>query len=365
VTGYQCGRVFLPHELYGLPPLLRLLADDLTGALDSASPFASAGTAIPVVWSDKGFPFPDGDLAVDTETRHADAAEAAARMHGLAAQLTGADPAFKKVDSCLRGQPCAEIAALTRAGGFRTTVVAPAFPAQGRVTRAGRQHVRGADGAWRDAGVDLAAGFSALGMACHCGRAPAGPGVYLCDVETDEQLAALAAMRRELVPPVLWCGSAGLSRALAGRVGSIDPATLLRPPVLVLTGSANPATVAQLDRLPLQDPAVRVMALRLPPDQPASVAAAALQCLVAEAAALPPPATLVVAGGDTLMELCLQTGASHLAVEGEIAAGVPVSRIVGGRWSGVRVISKSGGFGRADFFARLVAPLAGGTDHAP
>ncbi|MFO1068299.1 MAG: four-carbon acid sugar kinase family protein [Geminicoccaceae bacterium] len=344
--------------------MLRLLADDLTGALDSASPFAAAGGPIPVVWNDKDLPLGDGDLAVDTETRHAGAADAAARVGGLSAQLTGADPAFKKVDSCLRGQPSAEIAALTRAGRFRTTVVAPAFPAQGRITRAGRQHIREVDGGWRDAGVDLAAEFAALGLACRRGRPLAGPGLYFCDVETDDELAALAGLRRELVPPVLWCGSAGLSRALAGPFRSLDPATLVRPPVLVVTGSGNPVTVAQLDRLALHEARVRVMALRLPPGSEPAVAAAGLRQLVAEAAALPPPATLLVAGGETLMQLCLQTGAAQLSVEGEIAPGVPVSRMVGGRWAGVPVISKSGGFGRPGFFAELVAPLAGGSGDA-
>ena len=41
-------------------------------------------------------------------------------------------------------------------------------------------------------------------------------------------------------------------------------------------------------------------------------------------------------------------------VDGEVAAGVPASRLSGGRWDGLRVVSKSGAFGDAGLLARLL-----------
>jgi uncharacterized protein YgbK (DUF1537 family) len=66
------------------------------------------------------------------------------------------------------------------------------------------------------------------------------------------------------------------------------------------------------------------------------------------------PGTLVVAGGETLRAVCTALDAHGLAVDGEVAAGVPTSRLLGGRWDGIRVVSKSGAFGDTGLLARLL-----------
>jgi uncharacterized protein YgbK (DUF1537 family) len=69
---------------------------------------------------------------------------------------------------------------------------------------------------------------------------------------------------------------------------------------------------------------------------------------------LPRPRTLIVSGGETLRAACGSLGADHLVVDGQIAPGIPSSRIRGGTWDGVRVISKSGAFGAPDLLRILV-----------
>lgn len=179
--------------------MLRLLADDLTGALDSAAPFAAARGPLPVLWTDAVCRAADGDLAFDSETRDADGGTAAARAGTLAAALAIGDAAiaFKKIDSCLRGQPAAEIAAVMAAGSFRSTVVAAAFPAQGRVTRGGRQWLR-ADGDWRDVGIDIGAELAGFGLEVARAPRPDGAGVFVCDAETEGDLERIAACGRAL-----------------------------------------------------------------------------------------------------------------------------------------------------------------------
>jgi uncharacterized protein YgbK (DUF1537 family) len=70
---------------------------------------------------------------------------------------------------------------------------------------------------------------------------------------------------------------------------------------------------------------------------------------------LPPPGTLLVAGGETLAALCAALGAQALVAEGLVAPGVPRSMLRGGRWDGVAVVSKSGAFGADHLWRDLLA----------
>ncbi len=364
----------------GAPPRLRLLADDLTGALDSAAQFVPLVGRVPTFWHATMAGDPPPTAAFDSATRELDRAAAAERVGALAPLLVGADIAFKKIDSLLRGATAAEIAACLRADGFRSCVLAPAFPAQGRVTRGGRQLVRW-NGAWRDVGVDLRAALAGLGSAVRLARPgdPPWPGVTLWDAETDADLGRVAEAGRQLGGSVLWCGAGGLAGALAGHARS--PRPRLGAPLLGLFGSDHEVTRAQLRAC---DPHW----LLLPPDDAATAASlvgsrlksarlalagfdlpsgcsrpeaarrisAGLAGLVA---AIPRPRTLVVAGGETLRAVCAALGATSLEVTGQMLPGVPVSLLHGGRWDGVTVVSKSGAFGDAGLLRRLLALDAG------
>jgi uncharacterized protein YgbK (DUF1537 family) len=66
------------------------------------------------------------------------------------------------------------------------------------------------------------------------------------------------------------------------------------------------------------------------------------------------PASIVAAGGETLRAVCGAAGTDHLVVDGKFETGVPMSIMQGGRWNGVRVISKSGAFGDGNLIKRLV-----------
>ena len=69
------------------------------------------------------------------------------------ASFAGADVSYKKVDSLLRGRTAEEVADCLNSGLFRSAVIAPAFPAQQRITRDGRQlWRRGPDEPWQPVG---------------------------------------------------------------------------------------------------------------------------------------------------------------------------------------------------------------------
>ena len=69
---------------------------------------------------------------------------------------------------------------------------------------------------------------------------------------------------------------------------------------------------------------------------------------------MPPPGTLIVAGGETLYAVCEALGATRLEVTGRIVPGLPRSILHGGRWDGVDVISKSGAFGARELWRDLL-----------
>jgi uncharacterized protein YgbK (DUF1537 family) len=314
---------------------LRLLADDLTGALDSAARFVPVAGPIPVHWDPTEHA---GPAAFDTGTRDLPADSAGTRVQAFAPLLRDGVPAFKKIDSLLRGHVAAELAACMRQ--FDHCVLAPAFPFQGRVTRRGRQLVR--DGAgWRDTGVDLPAQLRRLGL-----------GIDLLDAETDADLGRIVAAGGRLPGRVLWCGTGGLAGALAGsrRV----PSPTLPPPVLALVGSDHPVSRAQIAAVPPAH-AAGLVTCELPDGTSRAEArgriAAAFAALLSR---IERPGTLFVTGGETLRDLCIALGVEHLLVDGEIEPGVPTSVMRGGAWDGQRLVSKSGAFGDTEFLARLL-----------
>ncbi len=176
-----------------MPPL-HLIADDLTGALDSAAAFAGPARPVAVHWDGVPAGLAAGvSVALDTGTRDiGDAAAARRRVTALATRLPAGGGAlrFAKLDSLLRGHGAAEIAAWMAVDRPDHCIVAPAFPFQGRVTRGGRQHVRGAEG-WTAVATDLAAALEAEGERVRPSRPgdPVPPGVSLWDAETDADLA--------------------------------------------------------------------------------------------------------------------------------------------------------------------------------
>src|SRR3954468_17682919 len=163
--------------------MLRLLADDLTGALDSAAPFVGSFGPIPTYWDETATT--PGRRAPHGETRDLEPDRARERVTALAPLLAGADISFLKIDSRLRGHPAAEIAMCARA--FRTVVIAPAFPAQGRVTRQGRQLVRDAAGTWQPVPLDLPAPLAAAVLPVRL-VPPESGSARLCDAESDDDL---------------------------------------------------------------------------------------------------------------------------------------------------------------------------------
>ncbi len=375
--------------------VVRMLADDLTGAVDSICSFATVHAPVPVFWDGRARPDVSGSFAVDTETREARERQAVAAIADWLPSLSMADIAIKKLDSLLRGHVATEIAACLKGGRFASIVVAPAFPAQGRVMRRGRQFVReGTNGGWQELSCDLDAELGVLGQLVQRaddGDAMVGSGIFLCDAESDADLERIVIAGRALTPPILWCGSAGLTRALAG-ARAIESGPVPTSPLLVVIGSDHPVSTAQVDALERHRPGIRVVVDSNPPHEPrqaidtvaghldagrsaalvfriapgsSRVAASSTisELLATAVEQLPRPGSVLIVGGDTLFRFVNSVAASSLAVSGELLPGVPVSQLEGGRWDGLTVISKSGAFGGSDALCLLLDRIED-IDHA-
>jgi uncharacterized protein YgbK (DUF1537 family) len=374
---------------------VRILADDLTGALDTAAAFAGE---VPVYLDAPptvdASPCPVSVVA--TATRDVPADSLPRLLAPSLPWLVDAELALKKVDSLLRGNTFAECAHVARAGGFGRLVFAPAFPKQGRVTVDGRQCVVPPGEPLerrRPVGDALpAALFSALGLTVTplAEPCPDRISVWIPEVRSEDDLARVAALSTHAdARHWLWCGSAGLAHAIAAirhlapgpHCGT--PPEPTRGPVLLISASRHPVVQAQWSTLRVSEQtAIAVMhgepsalqaacrAMQLPfdralldlaptaalsPPKAASLLAAQLADIVG---AVPHPASLIVVGGDTLRALCAAAGARGLSARASSRAGWGCARLIGGAWDGVTCHSRSGAFGGPDDLSTMVRLVA-------
>jgi 4-hydroxythreonine-4-phosphate dehydrogenase len=247
-------------------PLIVIVADDLTGAADCGAAWAAAGLSTVVTWGEasRARDLPAEVIAFNAATR-AQPPDAARRATELAVRDLcspgGVRILYKKIDSTLRGNFPAEIAAARDAfaeraaigdtGGGKASVpplviVAPAFPATGRTTRGGHMFLHGVplekSEVWRaeemggsaNLPVRLRAGgglrTEVVGLEAIRGdpdtltailtdHAGSGIEAIVCDAESDDDLSAVARGAARLRRPVVFAGSAGLALHLPRAFG--------------------------------------------------------------------------------------------------------------------------------------------------
>jgi uncharacterized protein YgbK (DUF1537 family) len=269
------------HTLSVMTKIL-IIADDLSGAADCAATFAQVGMDTLVVldaFSDKiASPCV---IAVDADSRRLTAFEAARVHQALQARYyANGMLLYKKMDSTLRGNFAAEVAAAAAGAGL--AIVAPAFPKAGRTTRGGCQYLHGIPleqgELWRIAGMTGAAAIPAM-LECQGLRTVsldgatlrqetnkvaallaslAGDGVQavVCDAETDDDLYRIAQASLVVPVPCFWAGSAGLAAQLAMAVSRALPDARpvpqrveVRGAILTVVGSMSSVSRRQAERL--------------------------------------------------------------------------------------------------------------------
>jgi uncharacterized protein YgbK (DUF1537 family) len=72
------------------------------------------------------------------------------------------------------------------------------------------------------------------------------------------------------------------------------------------------------------------------------------------------PVGLFLSGGDIAVAVCRKMSVSAISVRGEVEAGIPAGETVGGPFSGIRVVTKAGGFGTENALVKSLKYLEEG-----
>ena len=273
-----------------------IVADDLTGANDTALQFFIKGSNTEIIFdTDENIQnHPNiGTFALTTESRNIDAKEAAQKVWEGAKKLKdnlSVEYFYKKIDSTLRGNIAVETLAMLDAIGYDAAVIAPAFIREGRITIGGYQLLKGVPIERTDAARDSYApiydsyipdilkkqvneGFydSIATIQLNVIAKGAGPitsklnelvsgGKKLIVIDAvsaiDLEQIVLAITKSQY--NILPVGSAGLANALGNvwlPLNNSEPVQKIIPklPKLILSGSKNSMTTAQINKLLLDD----------------------------------------------------------------------------------------------------------------
>jgi D-threonate/D-erythronate kinase len=339
---------------------IAIIADDLTGALDTASPFAVCGLRTATFTSVQSLeaqaPPPADVISVSTESRHlpSDAAAKAARHAALAMHGMAPDIVLKKIDSRLKGNILAEVEAIADVFGRSSLIVAPASPDVGR----------------------FVIGESVCGSGV-IGNLPIRPlfepsemKVEIPDVAVGADLVSIA-RRLPAAGEALAVCARGLAVALAGCLSSQQGQLFqLVPPVMLGIGSRDPVTLEQVDALaglpgctvltapdgdvPETIPVAPFMVIKAtgPGTTPADQVAKRFATGLARAIHIAKPRTVLLSGGDTAAALLREIGCQMLMVGGEAAPGLAWAELTFNA-NPLRLIAKSGGFGDKQTLLRL------------
>jgi len=348
-----------------------VIADDLTGACDSAVMFAERGLVVEVLLERDTIPPVNGVWAISTESRDVAEEIAVERVREAMTVAGQAREVFKKVDSVFRGNTFAEIRAAIESFPCDLAVVSPAHPAMGRMVREGVLRVR--DSATT---IDLRArlyesGLKDVALVRRGESVPVGSKVVLTDAETVGELRKTVVEARGAADRVLWVGSGGLAGALACEVAPTTVAARgwhTEGVMVLFVGSDHAVTKRQMETLRANalvfEAAIEEFSGGAREEH--VVALNVVQGVTTEEqirsaiARLFPQgiACAVMTGGDTAMLVCRALGARSLLLTEEFAPGLPQGVAVGGALDQVRVVLKSGGFGSRDVLFELSHRLA-------
>ena len=407
-----------------------IIADDFTGALDTGVQFAVNGASTRVVTGpcfDFGRVDPDVDvLVVDAETRHLPPKQAYDIVYAITKRAVAQriPYLYKKTDSALRGNIGSELTAMLEAAGGKSLSFLPAFPRMRRCTENGLHYIDGVpvhesvfgkdpfepvtcsyvpDIISRQSGVPVSL-RSAADAAEPVGQGT-GPEILVWDAQTDDELENIGKALHASGGMRLTAGCAGFAAVLSKLLGLQKPREqtniCLSPKLLVISGSLNPITLAQLDYAEAKGfRRIRLTGKELLEhsywDTPSGREQAAKwkelldrhSCLLFDSSGLPPEgeavspglhkrrvrvaascgaplkallesgaeSTLLVIGGDTLLGCMAKLGVAEVEPLCELEPGTVMSRFVRDGKT-YHMLTKSGGFGQETLLADIARKI--------
>ena len=377
---------------------LLIIADDMTGTLDTGIQFAKQGITVSVVINPESLSdavMTDCEvLAVNSSSRHLSpqqAYDAVYRIASLGIQA-GIPCIYKKTDSVLRGNIGAELGAALQASEADSLAFVPSYPAMNRITKNGIHYVDDIPLSESIFGQDPFNPVTESDIAklinlqteipVHGLDGNPEEGIIIADARSDEELYEVGVHLKQAGLLKVSAGCAGFAKYLPELLElKTEDAPEIPDPgdhLLVISGSLNPVTQLQLD----EAEACGFRRLHLSPEQKADAMHAVLpdisgpwtildsfdhrvsitgetgNCNEAVRSTIAYNigilaarmlenyrGTLMIIGGDTLLAVLKQLGCTQMKMITEVFPGVVLSRIsINGM--GHLLISKSGGFGK-------------------
>ena len=403
-------------------PQFAIIADDLTGSLDTGLQLHKKGLAtfVPLNWKNPSVK--SRALSLNTNSRNIPGDEAYLRVYQACRKIK-AKELYKKIDSTMRGNVGKEILAILDARKIPKAVVIPTVPVMGRTVEKGVLRVQGVplrrtpyakdpfhpiftsylpDLLAEETGESV--GYIGLnsvrkGPSFLARKIESRPErLLILDAVSENDLEIIAGAGELLPGKVLPCGSVGLADKLkiAGARPNKAKRIKSRDPILIISASRNPRTAEQIREareifsFPLIEPNLRALT------HPKS-AAKGIREICAQAFPLFPGekgiiltttfqkhlkgqeeaiskflgraavsllkqkrfGSLVLTGGDLAMGVFTRLSASALRIEDEVLPGIPLSTLADGPFAHLRLVTKAGGFGEEDAMVKISAIFDG------
>ncbi|MEG1632632.1 MAG: four-carbon acid sugar kinase family protein [Oscillospiraceae bacterium] len=401
-------------------PSYLIVADDFTGSNDTGVQLSRRGLRTKVVFDGHSISGDGCSYVLDTESRNMPSAESGEKLAALLAstELRPFDRVIKKVDSTLRGNIARETLELDRAFGSELVIFMPALPALARTTVCGIHMLNGLRITETELARDprkpvtqdclaeiLAAEFSepvaSLPLDTIRGGTISfdGARLFACDAETDADMRAVISAAAATGKRILWVGTAAiadnllaLDRPSAAALAviasvsdttraqvlyaqsrglslvSVDVAALLRGggadgyvrrAAELLADGRDVALIssATYDRAELPRSLAAGETFGMDAESVAAFAGERISEIAAELLRLAPVSGLFLCGGDTAIHFFERVGSHGSEILQEVSVGIPMMRLVGGDFDGLKVITKAGAFGSDEVLPAILRKL--------
>lgn len=254
-----------------------IIADDLTGSLDTGLQFRKKGFVTLVPLQGRTIDWPAEVLVINTNTRNL-AGRIAYRKVYQVTQSLNAKGIYKKIDSTMRGNVGLEALAILRAKQIPKAIVTPSIPSQGRQVEKGILYVHGLpllktpyardpfhplnssrlpQLLHRETGLSV--GLITLKQVRKSPRSLAEAitrkqeQILVVDAKEQSDLENIASAWQLVSEKVLPCGSVGLAQEIAAlleikKEKKRRKYTFSKGPLLIVSASRNPITAMQLKK---------------------------------------------------------------------------------------------------------------------
>lgn len=388
---------------------LLIIADDFTGANDTGVQLKKRGIDTSVVFDADCMKDHSRALVIDTESRGLNEQEAYSRVFDICSRALdqGFDFVYKKVDSTLRGNIASEIGAINNCYKPEIIVFAPAYPDNGRTTVNGVQRLDGvpisrteiARDPKKPVKEDNIINLLKNGLnenVIHVGSAVlrygcvnlSGSKVFTFDAEEKGDLSKVVEAVLNVNRKTLWVGSAGLAdailqvvkpaRPVLSVVGSVSDvsreqvnfavskgAHVVRVPVAsILETGETAAVVEEAANVLKKGKDVILVSSLLREDYNCAVSLGEMLGLNREDVSVYTQNVLgditkkvieavkvegmFLTGGDTAVSVIGKLNARGSSIIQELLTGIPLMKLLGGQYDGMKVVTKAGAFGKVD-----------------